>query len=84
MTFHLLKLDNESRWSVKLVPVVDNKYEEVFGVIIHLMRKAASMSPTKSKRTSRRTQEGSGDSDLIFDHNPERDMDLDDEMVLMN
>ncbi|CAG7972631.1 unnamed protein product [Penicillium salamii] len=79
-TFHLLKLDNEAWWSVKHVSVVDNNFEEVFGAIIHLMRKAASMSPTTSKRTSRRTQEGSGESDLIFDHNPERDVDSDDAM----
>ncbi|CAG7996292.1 unnamed protein product [Penicillium salamii] len=78
--FTFMKLDNESRWSIKHVDVVGNGFEQVFGIIIHLMQKAASVSPAASKRTSRRTQQGSGDSDLIFDHNPRRDAELDDEL----
>ncbi|CAG7972538.1 unnamed protein product [Penicillium salamii] len=72
---HVLKFTKSARLRNGVV-----SGNQVFGVIIHLMRKAASMSPTTSKRTSRRTQDGSGDSDLIFDHNPEGDVDSDNEM----
>jgi hypothetical protein len=41
------------------------------------MKKATLMSPAASKRTSRRTQQGPGESDLIFDHDPEMDVEMD-------
>ncbi|KAJ5358147.1 hypothetical protein N7541_005305 [Penicillium brevicompactum] len=75
-----IKLDNESRWSMKTVCVFENEFEQVLGLLVYLMKKAASMSPTTSKRSSRRTYQGSGDSDLIFDHNPEMDDDMNDDL----
>ena len=65
---------NVYQWSFKLVGVVGNGFEQVLGLLVYLMKKAASMSPAASKRTSRRTQQGSGESDLIFDHDPEMDI----------
>ncbi|KKK13134.1 hypothetical protein ARAM_006973 [Aspergillus rambellii] len=77
MNFTFMKLDNESRWSVKPVCVVGNGFEQVLGLLVYLMKKAASMSPAASQRTSRRTEQGSGESDLIFDHDPEMDVEMD-------
>ncbi|KXG54366.1 uncharacterized protein PGRI_075100 [Penicillium griseofulvum] len=71
MNFTFMKLDNESQWSFKLVGVVGNGFEQVLGLLVYLMTKAALMSPASSKRTSRRTQQGSGESDLTFNHDPE-------------
>ncbi|KAJ5337142.1 uncharacterized protein N7506_005164 [Penicillium brevicompactum] len=78
--FIFMKLDNESRWSMKPVCVFENEFQQVLGLLVYLMKKTASMSPTTSKRSSRRTHQGSGDSDLIFDHNPDMDEDMDDEL----
>ncbi|KAJ5790007.1 uncharacterized protein N7518_007018 [Penicillium psychrosexuale] len=80
MTFTFMKLDNESRWSYKIVGVVGNGFEQVLGLLVYLMGKAASVSPATSKRTSCRTQEGSWESDLIFDCDPEMDVETDVEM----
>ncbi|KAJ5399896.1 hypothetical protein N7465_010385 [Penicillium sp. CMV-2018d] len=77
MNFTFMKLDNESRWSFKPVSVVGNGFEQVLGLLIYMMKKAASMSPPASKRTSRRTQQGSGESDLSFDYDPEMDVEMD-------
>lgn len=41
-------------------------------MLVYLMKKAASMPPVASS-TSRRTQQGSGESDLTFNHDPEMD-----------
>ncbi|KAJ6184932.1 hypothetical protein N7519_006233 [Penicillium mononematosum] len=71
MNFTFMKLDNESQWSFKPVGVVGNGFEQVLGLLVYLITKAASMSPASSKRTSRRTQQGSGESDLTFNHDPE-------------
>ncbi|KOS41291.1 hypothetical protein ACN38_g7848 [Penicillium nordicum] len=73
MNFTFIKLDNKSRWSFKLVGVVGNGFEQVLGLLVYMMKKATSMSPATSKRTSRRTRQGSGESDLSFDYNPEMD-----------
>ncbi|PTU25066.1 hypothetical protein P175DRAFT_0409036, partial [Aspergillus ochraceoroseus IBT 24754] len=62
MNFTFMKLDNESRWSVKPVCVVGNGFEQVLGLLVYLVKKAASMSPAASQRTSRRTEQGSGES----------------------
>ncbi|KAJ5437432.1 hypothetical protein N7445_005976 [Penicillium cf. griseofulvum] len=82
MNFSFMKLDNESRisWSFKLIGVVGNGFEQVLGLLVYLMKKAASMSPATSKRTSRRTQQGSGESDLIFNYGPNMDYEMDDEI----
>ncbi|KAJ5965040.1 uncharacterized protein N7479_004916 [Penicillium vulpinum] len=77
MNFTFMKLDNESRWSFKPVGVGENSFEQVLGLLVYIMEKAASMSPATSKGTSRRTQQGSGESDLIFDHIPEMDDEMD-------
>ncbi|KGO73427.1 hypothetical protein PITC_085650 [Penicillium italicum] len=77
MNFTFMKLDNESRWSFKTVGVVRNGFEQVLGLLVYLMKKAASMSPAASKRTSHRTQQRSGESELIFDHDPEMDDEMD-------
>ncbi|KAJ6188506.1 hypothetical protein N7519_003414 [Penicillium mononematosum] len=76
MNLAFTKLDNESR-PFKLVGVVGNGFEQVLSLLVYLMKKAASMSPASSKRTSRRTQQGSGESDLTFDHNPRIDDKID-------
>lgn len=51
-------------------------FEEAFGLIIYLLRKAALVSPVTSKRLSRRTEQ-SGESELIFEHNTEMDDKMD-------
>ncbi|KAI2729472.1 hypothetical protein CBS147333_9538 [Penicillium roqueforti] len=77
ITFTFMKLDNESRWSFKMVGVVGNGFEQVLGLLVYLMEKAASISPAASEHTSRRTQEESWESDLIFDYDPEMDVETD-------
>ncbi|KAJ9489968.1 hypothetical protein VN97_g3266 [Penicillium thymicola] len=77
MNFMFMKLDNESRWSFKPVGVVGNGFEQVLGLLVYMMKKATSMSSAASKRTSHRTQQGSGESDLSFDYNPEMDDEMD-------
>ncbi|CAG7925820.1 unnamed protein product [Penicillium olsonii] len=67
INFIFIKINNDSQWSAKHVGVTNNGYEEVLGIIVHLMRKASMMS-SDSKRSSRRVQQGSGDSDLVFDY----------------
>ncbi|KAJ5816048.1 hypothetical protein N7447_008281 [Penicillium robsamsonii] len=80
MNFTFMKLDNESRWALKLVAVVGNGFEQLLGLLVYLMKKATSLSPAPFKRTSRWTQQGSGESDLTFDHDPEKYDEMDDEM----
>ncbi|KAJ5977978.1 hypothetical protein N7501_001320 [Penicillium viridicatum] len=77
MNFTFMKLDNESRWSFKPVSVVGNGFEQVLGLLVYMMKKATSMSPPASKRTSRGTQQGSGESNLSFDYDPEMDIEMD-------
>ncbi|KAI2687592.1 hypothetical protein CBS147332_113 [Penicillium roqueforti] len=48
MTFTFMKLDNESRWSFKMVGAVGNGFEQVLGLLVYLMEKAASISPAAS------------------------------------
>lgn len=89
-----MKLDNESRvsaskclsdtdsniyqWSLNTVNVVGIGFEQILGLLVYLLRKAASMPPAASKRTSRCIQQGPGESDLIFDHG--KKIDDEDEM----
>ena len=69
---------NAYQWSFKLVGVVGNGFEQVLGLLVLMMKKkAASMSSPASKRTSRRTQQGLGESDLSFDYDPEMDDEMD-------
>lgn len=65
---------------MKPICVFENNFEQILGLLVYLMKKAASMSPTTSKHSSRRIHQGSGDSDLIFDHNPEMDEDMNDDL----
>lgn len=60
-----------------MVGVVGNGFEQVLGLLVYLMEKAASISPAASEHTSRRTQEESWESDLIFDYDPEMDVETD-------
>ncbi|KAJ5859930.1 hypothetical protein N7534_005207 [Penicillium rubens] len=60
MNFTFMKLDNKSQWSFKLVGVVANGFEQVLGLLVYLMTKAALMSPASSRHASRRAQQGSG------------------------
>lgn len=64
---------NVYQWSFKTFDIYGNRFDHVLGMLVYLMKKAASTS----KRTSRRTQ-GLGVSYLTFDHDPE--MDDDDDM----
>ncbi|KAJ5971522.1 uncharacterized protein N7479_001440 [Penicillium vulpinum] len=73
MNFIFRKLDNESRWLIKPVGVVGNGFEQVLSLLVYMMEKAASAS----KCISCQTQQGSGESDLIFDYIPETDDKMD-------
>ncbi|KUM66957.1 hypothetical protein ACN42_g3 [Penicillium freii] len=41
MNSTFMKLDNESRWSFKLVGVVGNGFEQVLGLLVYMMKKKA-------------------------------------------
>lgn len=60
---------------MKPVCVVNNGCGYILGLLVYLMEKAASTPASRS--TSCQTQEGSRDFDLIFDHEPEMDVELD-------
>lgn len=61
---------NVYQWSFKTFGIYGNRFDHVLGMLVYLMKKAASAS----KRTSRQTQ-GLGESYLIFDYDPEMDDD---------
>ncbi|KAJ5213816.1 hypothetical protein N7449_000985 [Penicillium cf. viridicatum] len=49
------KLDNNSQWTQRVVMTYESEYEEAYGILIHMMNKATTISPSHSKLPSTQT-----------------------------
>ncbi|KGO37473.1 hypothetical protein PEX1_101350 [Penicillium expansum] len=73
--FVFLKINNDSQWCEYIVSARLNNYRQVLGLLVHIFRAAAVMSPIQSENTSVQThsKESSGVSYLEFDEEKEED-----------
>ncbi|OQE32446.1 hypothetical protein PENFLA_c001G00717 [Penicillium flavigenum] len=64
-----LKINNDSEWSEYIVTARLGNYQEVVGLLVHMFRAAATMSPAQSEGTSVQThpKEASAESYMGFD-----------------
>ncbi|KAJ5967220.1 hypothetical protein N7501_003468 [Penicillium viridicatum] len=70
-----LKINNDSEWTEHMIPTRLGNYQEVLGLLMHMFRTAATMSPIQSEKTSVQThsKESSGGSYMGFDVDAEEE-----------
>ncbi|KAJ5819605.1 hypothetical protein N7474_005196 [Penicillium riverlandense] len=66
--FRFLKLNDNSEWSEKHVTAREQQYEQAFGLLVFLMKKALSLSPIHSKESSAQTYDTQGSSHALGSH----------------
>ncbi|KAI2702042.1 hypothetical protein DTO012A7_1007 [Penicillium roqueforti] len=72
-----LKINNDSEWSEYIITARHGNYQEVVGILVHMFRTAATMSPAQSEGTSLQThsKEASAESYMEFDEEAVEDDD---------
>ncbi|CDM27677.1 hypothetical protein DTO006G1_7785 [Penicillium roqueforti] len=68
--WHFLKISHDSKWSEFAVVGRQAALEQPFGLLVWMLRKAATISPAHSKETSAETYSGVGSEEMNMDLNP--------------